>query len=112
MVADFASVDRGLQPTPGSIMCDVLMAFRLNLLVVVVVSAAVFETCAKHPALTQSDERRAITNVGDVRSPVMSRDGAAVAFAAVGAGYTTPQIWIGRADGSAPARPLTNDAFQ
>lgn len=32
-----------------------------------------------------------------------------MAFAAVAQGYTNPQIWVGRADGSAPPRPLTND---
>ncbi len=35
-----------------------------------------------------------------------------IAFAAVANGYTNPQIWVGRADGSAPARPLTMDASQ
>ena len=32
-----------------------------------------------------------------------------IAFAAVAPGYSNPQIWIGRADGSAPPRPLTNN---
>jgi Tol biopolymer transport system component len=35
-----------------------------------------------------------------------------IAFAAVAHGYTNPQIWVGRADGSAPPRPLTNDEFK
>jgi dipeptidyl aminopeptidase/acylaminoacyl peptidase len=39
----------------------------------------------------------------------MSRDGASIAFAAVAPGYSNSQIWVGRADGSAPPRPLTND---
>jgi Tol biopolymer transport system component len=42
----------------------------------------------------------------------LSRDGAVIAFAAVGAGYVNPQVWIGRADGSAPPRPLTSDPSQ
>jgi Tol biopolymer transport system component len=55
-------------------------------------------------------EERQITNrVGAAQSPVLSRDGTEIAFAAVAQGYTNPQIWVGRADGSAPPRPLTND---
>ena len=58
------------------------------------------------------DERQITSRVGIARSPVLSRDGTAIAFAAVADGYTNPQIWVGRADGSAPPRPLTNDASQ
>ena len=50
--------------------------------------------------------------MGTVLSPVLSRDGATIAFAAVAAGYVNPQIWIGRADGTAPPRPLTSDTSQ
>ncbi len=56
------------------------------------------------------DERQITSRVGVARSPVLSRDGTAIAFAAVANGYTNPQVWVGRADGSAPPRPLTNDA--
>jgi Tol biopolymer transport system component len=58
------------------------------------------------------DERQITSRVGTARSPVLSRDGTSIAFAAVADGYTNPQIWVGRADGSAPPRPLTNDASQ
>jgi len=58
------------------------------------------------------DERQITSGVGAARSPVLSRDGTAVAFAAVAHGYTNSQIWVGRADGSAPPRPLTNDTSQ
>lgn len=58
------------------------------------------------------DERQITSRVGVAGSPVLSRGGTAVAFAAVADGYTNPQIWVGRADGSAPPRPLTNDASQ
>ena len=58
------------------------------------------------------DERQITSRAGDARSPVLSRDGTAIAFAAVANGYTNPQIWVGRADGSAPPRPLTNDSSQ
>src|SRR5690242_11199994 len=54
-------------------------------------------------------ERQLTHRVGDTRSPVLSRDGMSIAFAAVAPGYTNPQIWVGSADGSAPPRPLTND---
>jgi hypothetical protein len=56
------------------------------------------------------DERQITRRVGVASSPVLSRDGTAIAFSAVADGYTNPQIWVGRADGSAPPRPLTIDA--
>lgn len=53
-------------------------------------------------------EERQITNrAGAASSPVLSRDGTTIAFAAVADGYTNPQIWVGRADGSGSPRPLT-----
>ena len=58
------------------------------------------------------DEHRITSWTGSVSSPVLSRDGTTIAFAAVATGYTNPQIWVGRADGSAPPRPLTMDASQ
>ncbi len=58
------------------------------------------------------DERQITSRIGAASSPVLSRDGRAIAFAAVADGYTNPQIWVGRADGSAPPRPLTMDASQ
>jgi Tol biopolymer transport system component len=58
------------------------------------------------------DERQITSRAGVASSPVLSRDGTAVAFSAVTDGYTNPQIWVGRADGSAPPRPLTIDASQ
>ena len=65
-------------------------------------------SCSTQPAI---DERQITSRVGTARSPVLSRDGA-IAFAAVAAGYSNPQIWVGRADGSAPPRPLTSDTSQ
>ena len=58
------------------------------------------------------DERQISSRVGTARSPVLSHDGTTIAFAAVADGYMNPQIWVDRADGSSPARPLTNDASQ
>jgi Tol biopolymer transport system component len=58
------------------------------------------------------DERQITSRLGDASSPVLSRDGTAVAFSAVAKGYKNSQIWVGRADGSAPPRPLTMDASQ
>jgi len=58
------------------------------------------------------EERQITSQIGAASSPVLSRDGTMIAFAAVANGYTNPQIWVGRADGSAPARPLTMDASQ
>jgi len=58
------------------------------------------------------DERQITSRVGTARSPVISRDGATIAFAAVADGYMNPQIWVDRADGTAPPRSLTNDASQ
>jgi len=56
------------------------------------------------------DERQITSRIGVASSPVLSREGTALAFSAVADGYTNPQIWVGRADGSAPPRPLTMDA--
>jgi Tol biopolymer transport system component len=55
------------------------------------------------------EERQITSRAGAASSPVLSRDGTAIAFSAVADGYTNPQIWVGRADGSAPPRPLTMD---
>jgi Tol biopolymer transport system component len=65
-------------------------------------------SCSTPPAAI--DERQITSRIGNASSPVLSRDGAALAFSAVADGYTNPQIWVGRADGSAPPRPLTIDA--
>ena len=67
-------------------------------------------SCSTPPPVL--DERQITSRVGVASSPVLSRDGTAVAFSAVADGHTNPQIWIGRADGSAPPRPLTTDASQ
>jgi Tol biopolymer transport system component len=67
-------------------------------------------SCSPPPPVP--DERQITSQIGTASSPVLSRDGTMVAFAAVANGYTNPQIWVGRADGSAPARPLTMDASQ
>jgi len=72
--------------------------------------ACLLASCSTRPLAI--DERQITSRVGVARSPVLSRDGTAVAFAAVADGYTNPQIWVGRADGSAPPRPLTNDGSQ
>src|ERR1700693_3695615 len=67
-------------------------------------------SCSTPPPMI--DERQITRRVGVARSAVRSRDGTSLAFAAVVDGYTNPQIWVGRADGSAPPRPLTNDTAQ
>jgi len=67
-------------------------------------------SCSTRPPLI--DERQITSRAGDASSPVLSRDGTAIAFSAVAEGYTNPQIWVGRSDGSAPPRPLTMDASQ
>jgi dipeptidyl aminopeptidase/acylaminoacyl peptidase len=58
------------------------------------------------------DERQITNRSGVASSPVLSRDGTAIAFSSVADGYTNPQIWVGRADGSAPPRPLTTGESQ
>ena len=55
------------------------------------------------------DERQIAGNLA-ARSPVLSRDGTAIAFAAAAGGEANTQIWFGPATGSVPARPLTHDA--
>src|SRR5579872_2603303 len=67
-------------------------------------------SCAAPPPAP--DERQITRGVGTASSAVLSRDGTAIAFSAVAAGHTNPQIWVGRADGSGTARPLTMDASQ
>ena len=67
-------------------------------------------SCSKPPPAP--DERQITSRTGTASSPVLSRDGTTIAFAAVATGYTNPQIWVSRADGSAPPRPLTMDASQ
>src|SRR5579872_4687323 len=97
---------------PGRAGLTRLTAAGLAMLVAVC-SATLLATCAgRHPAGPPTDERRVAAGAGAARSPVLSRDGAAIAFAAVGAGYSSPQVWVGRADGSAPPRPLTSDPSQ
>jgi eukaryotic-like serine/threonine-protein kinase len=75
-----------------------------------ILGVCLLASCSTPPPVI--DERQITSRTGDARSPVLSRDGTAIAFAAVANGYTNPQIWVGRADGSAPPRPLTNDASQ
>src|SRR5690242_18277830 len=67
-------------------------------------------SCSAPPPVL--DERQITSRVGVAYAPVLSRDGTAIAFSAVADGHANPQIWIGRADGSAPPRPLTTDASQ
>ena len=64
-------------------------------------------SCSTPPPVT--GERQITSRAGVARSPVLSRDSTAVAFSSVADGYTNPQIWVGRADGTAPPRPLTMD---
>ncbi len=64
------------------------------------------------PPPRQIDGRQITNQAGTARSAVLSPDGATIAFAAVADGYTNPQIWVGRSDGSGSPRPLTNDASQ
>lgn len=65
-------------------------------------------SCASRPPAP--GERQITSHVGTASAPVLSRDGSTIAFSAVASGYTSPQVWVARADGSAPARPLTDDA--
>src|ERR1700757_1929037 len=74
---------------------------------VIILTICLLASCSMPRA--ELGERQITNRVGDARTPVLSRDGTAIAFAAVAQGYTNPQIWVGRADGSAPPRPLTND---
>src|SRR5579872_443632 len=67
-------------------------------------------SCSAPPPVL--DERQITSRTGSASSPVLSRDGTTIAFAAVATGDSNPQIWVGRADGSAPPRPLTMDASQ
>src|SRR3984893_3997083 len=75
-----------------------------------ILPAFLLASCSTRPPLI--DERQITSRVGAASSPVLSRDGTAIAFSAVADGYTNPQIWVGRSDGSAPPRPLTMDASQ
>jgi len=77
---------------------------------VLILLVCLLASCSTGPPVT--GERQITSRIGTARSPVLSRDGKAIAFAAVAAGYTNPQIWVGRADGSAPPRPLTSDTAQ
>jgi len=76
---------------------------------VAILAASLAAACTARPRANATDEAQITGGAGSVRSPVLSRDGTAVAFAAVGAGYVNPQIWIARSDGSALPRPLTSD---
>jgi len=67
-------------------------------------------SCSRPPSAVQ--ERQITARVGAAQSPVLSRDGTTIAFASVADGYNNPQIWVGRADGAAPARPLTSGTSQ
>ena len=75
------------------------------------VPVCLLASCSTTPP-PRIDERQITSRVGTARSPVLSRDGTTIAFAAVADGYMNPQIWVDRADGTAPPRPLTNDASQ
>jgi Tol biopolymer transport system component len=85
------------------------MKCRDNLARWVLLIASVCCLSAWSTAPPPQTERQLTHQMGDAQSPVLSRDGISIAFAAVAPGYTNPQIWVGRADGSAPPRPLTND---
>ena len=79
-----------------------------------ILSVCLLASCSARPSMPRAAtaERQITSRVGAARSPVLSGDGTAIVFAAVADGYTNPQIWVGRADGSAPPRPLTNDTSQ
>ena len=72
----------------------------------VIVAVCLLASCSTSAPVT--DERQIASGVGTAQSPVLSRDGTTIAFAAVANGYTNPQLWVVRADGTAPPRPLTN----
>jgi Tol biopolymer transport system component len=75
---------------------------------VLILPVCLLASCSTPPPVP--DEHQITSQTGTASSPVLSRDATMIAFAAVANGYTNPQIWVGRADGSAPARPLTMDA--
>src|SRR5438477_7063554 len=59
-----------------------------------------------------SSERQLTTIVGVATSPVLSRDGATLVFAARPDNHSNPQIWMSRLDQPAPPVQLTSDAAQ
>ena len=87
--------------------CDMRIAKRWSDLILPV---SLMVSCSTpHPVVL---ERQITGRMGGAQSPVLSRDGTAIAFAAVADGYTNQQIWVVRADGSAPPRPLTSGTSQ
>lgn len=72
-----------------------------------ILAASLLSACSAPDATVA--ETQITSRVGVARSPVLSRDGTTISFAAVATGYQNPQVWVGRADGSGSARPLTND---
>ena len=70
----------------------------------------VLASCSAPPRA--SDERQITRQFHDARSPVLSRGGALIAFAASPDAHSTPQIWVCRADASTPPVRLTDDVSQ
>ena len=64
------------------------------------------------PHRPSSGERQITSGIGIARSPVLSRDGAMVAFAVSPDEHSNPQIWVRGVNGSTPPQRLTDDASQ
>src|SRR5579864_1808706 len=77
---------------------------------VIAFAALLLASCSHPPAAPT--ERQVTRMTGVARSPVLSRDGATLVFAASRDDRSNPQIWTAPADGSSPARQLTNDEAQ
>src|SRR5438105_31503 len=77
---------------------------------VIALATCFLTCCSAHPHV--SDERQVTGIVGMASSPVLSRDGATLAFAAAPDNHANPQIWIMRLDGATPPTQLTSDAAQ
>jgi len=78
---------------------------------VVVMAACLTASCSG--PVPASDERQVTSGIGIAQSVALSRDGAAVAFAASADGHANPQVWVRRiedAAASTPALRLTDDA--
>jgi Tol biopolymer transport system component len=77
---------------------------------VVALAACLLSSCSHRPPLTSEHQ---LTNmVGVATSPVLSRDGATLVFAARPASHSNPQIWMMRLDKTGSPTPLTSDAAQ
>ena len=77
---------------------------------VIALATCFLTCCSAHPPAT--NERQLTSIVGMASSPVLSRDGTTLAFAAALDNHSNPQIWVMRLDGATPPMQLTSDAAQ